>query len=361
MNEYMQFALDHFHAEMDLILATPGAFFGTLVVIAVLEYIVIRLLLAERFQAQKARINFLSAELARMSSSEPLAGPAIANFALLDRSPSSVAAPIAVEPDPLEVQRQSHEPLRAETAQALAEPQQTTGKAPAHESGTTAVEDTHAPLVVQKEPLELESLSTVTSLDQPPVEATEQSPPQEADVRTFVTDVRDEPAGKRSKLWSFGRKLSESPSQELAEAEDAQSESVAAIAPPREAIAPALPAITSMPTAVATPPRLNISILNLHEGARVGPTVELEVLASTSIERLQAWVYSAQTQQWYPQEPFWQNRGILIATCYFGDDKSRPGDTFRLSIIETEQPLAGPIPMLPRDVPQSKVFTLTRA
>jgi len=101
--------------------------------------------------------------------------------------------------------------------------------------------------------------------------------------------------------------------------------------------------------------------LNLHEGARVGPTVELEVLASTSIERLQAWVYSAQTQQWYPQEPFWQNRGILIATCYFGDDKSRPGDTFRLSIIETEQPLAGPIPMLPRDVPQSKVFTLTRA
>jgi hypothetical protein len=275
MDNLLKLTFAYFHSEMDVILGAPAAFFVAVLVIAAIEYFAIKALNNERFEAQNARIEFLTRRLETQTLAQGRA------------EPRSI--------------------LHHGAAERLAE--------------KTSSEESDWPSIASLSPKRLDARDS--RLERPAMENPGRlDTPGASNSTTLKTNA------------PLKHPLNSNPN------------------PPQ----------SDGPVAADIPaPRLDVGILNLHEGSRVHPVVELEVLSAIPVERLQAWVFSTREGKWYPQEPFWRNRGVLIATCHFGDENDRPGDRFKLSIIETQEALPGPIAALPRDLPQTKAFTLYRA
>jgi hypothetical protein len=329
MDDLLKLAFEHFHAEMDVILGAPAAFFAAVLVIAVSQYFVIKALQSERFEAQSARIEFLTRRLAD-SKSKLAERPAEHDLSQDGGSPSVVSArPQGHEKRP-ETQGAETKAFGREFADSRAKPRD-----PAVEP---LVEKTVSgtgewPSIASLSPRRLDA------------DAGGELPPKE------LGELQSNPPEPAARLQRERAEIAR-PAQAPVEFESQPSGLPVRDDSPQSDV----PAGANIPA-----PRLEVGILNLHEGSRVRSVVELEVLCAIQPQRLQAWVFSTRDRKWYPQEPFWRNRGILIATCHFGDEQNQPGETFRVSIIETEKALTGPIAVLPRDLPQTKALTVYRA
>lgn len=289
MDAFITSAFEYFHSEMDVILATPGSFLAAVFVIAVLEYLLIWMLYAERLRTQRAKVQFLSRQLAQMTFRvDGLASPGGATASAPEPAPEPLLSAV-----PERVSHTASEPV--------SEPE-----------------------------LELAQQRVSDAA----------SEPMPAPARDFVRESLPEavleqvsrPAAPAAPKWM---------SEQLPKR--AQLESVGSAA-------------TS-----ASGGRPQISILNLHEGSKVGHVIEMEVLSPIVVDRLQALVFSTRASQWYPQEPFWRNKGVLIATCRFDYASNGPGDAFQIAVLDIETPISAPIARLPDGVPHTKPLTVYRA
>ena len=333
MNDFLQSAFDRFHSEVDVILGAPIPFFATIFVIITIEYFLVSALNHDRLAAQREKIRDLTKRVAmaetkmrEMMAAAPAPNSASESDLRPDASiftPRSDAQAIRTVPE--DVASVTPETARRE----LAVETFSDSRVHSAEPESVATEFSAQPsFKTETLPERISPLETIFP-------ATQTSFTASAAAHEYIAQETRDRVAQEALSYEFEAEI-----ERLKNARSQES--------------------PSQPTQNTSAPRLDIGILNLDEGSRVGPVVEVEILSAIAMDRLQACVFSARTRQWHPQDPFWKNRGILIATCRFGDENHQAGDSFMLSIIETQKPLNAPAAVLPCDVPQTKAITVYR-